>query len=344
LLDFSIILLEWHRENAIAHPWKKDKDPYKIWLSEVILQQTRVEQGTPYYLRFLENYPNIQSLAEASEDEVFKLWEGLGYYSRAKNLLFTAKKIAFELKGSFPSTYEDLLNLKGVGKYTAAAIASFAFNLPHAVVDGNVIRVLTRYFGIETPSDTAEGIKLIEDLAHKILNKENPGSHNQAIMDFGSMICKPQKPLCMSCPFQGTCKALQGNQGPNSFPVKKRKIQKSNLYLYYIVFIKEDEIAIRKRTLKEIWPNLYEFYLIESSDVKKDPLEVSQNLNVVNVSKAYKHLLTHRNLEIYFIQCEFSGNNPQLPEGMFFTKNFTKFAFPKVLNSYIKENGLWSTK
>lgn len=336
--DFSAILLEWHGNNPRLLPWKKDKDPYKIWLSEIILQQTRVEQGTPYFLKFLENFPTVHDLAGASEDTVLKLWEGLGYYSRAKNLHFTAKTIVSDWGGDFPKTYVDLLKLKGVGKYTAAAIASFAFDLPHAVVDGNVLRVLTRYFGISTPVDSSIGIRKIEELAQKLLDGNNPASFNQAIMDFGSTVCTPRKPLCENCPFQGNCKSYQSEEGPLIYPVKDKKIQKRDLYLYYLVIQNGSEIAIRKRTEKEIWPNLYEFYLLEKGEIKKEPISLARDFKVIHVSKTYKHQLTHRNLEISFIQCNWDGSGAELPEGMFFTKNLSKFAFPKVLDLYIKDN------
>jgi A/G-specific adenine glycosylase len=338
LKDFSAILLEWHGNNPRHLPWKKDKDPYKIWLSEIILQQTRVDQGTPYFFKFLEHFPTVHDLAEASEDRVLKLWEGLGYYSRAKNLHFTAKSIVSERAGNFPNSYEDLLELKGVGKYTAAAIASFAFDLPHAVVDGNVLRVLTRYFGITTPVDSSKGIRKIEEIAQKLLNGNSPAAFNQAIMDFGSTVCTPKKPLCPNCPFQGSCKSYQSEEGPLFYPVKEKKIQKRDLYLYYLVILNGEEIAIRKRTEKEIWPNLYEFYLIEKGEIKKEPMSLIRDFKAIQVSKPYKHQLTHRNLEITFIQCDWSGSTVELPEGMFFTKNLSKFAFPKVLDLYIKDN------
>lgn len=336
--DFSAILLEWHGNNPRHLPWKKDKDPYKIWLSEIILQQTRVDQGTPYFLKFLEHFPTVHDLAEASEDGVIKLWEGLGYYSRAKNLHFTAKSIVSDWAGDFPKSYEDLLKLKGVGKYTAAAIASFAFDLPHAVVDGNVLRVLTRYFGITTPVDSSKGIRKIEEIAQKLLNGNSPGAFNQAIMDFGSTVCTPRKPLCENCPFQGSCKSYQSEEGPLFYPVKDKKIQKRDLYLYYLVILNGEEIAIRKRTEKEIWPNLYEFYLIKNDEIKKEPMSLIRDFKAIQISKPYKHQLTHRNLEITFIQCDWSGSTVELPEGMFFTKNLSKFAFPKVLDLYIKDN------
>jgi A/G-specific adenine glycosylase len=200
---FTKQLLHWNStQNNRQMPWKGEKDPFKIWLSEIILQQTRVDQGRAYYDRFVSTFPNIKKLASASEKKVFKLWEGLGYYSRCKNLIATARFITKEKQGKFPETYEEILSLKGIGPYTAAAIASFAFNLPHAVVDGNVFRVLSRFFGIDIPVDNSNGKKIFSKLAESLLNSRQPGIYNQAIMDFGAVICKPQNPLCLSCPLK----------------------------------------------------------------------------------------------------------------------------------------------
>ena len=201
--DFTNKLLQWNkRENIRSMPWKGEKDPYKIWISEIILQQTRVQQGVAYYNRFIKAWPTIKSLAKATEQEVYKLWEGLGYYSRCRNLIASAKYINDELGARFPEKYEDILSLKGIGDYTAAAIASFAFNQPYAVVDGNVFRVLARFFGIKTPVDTTEGKKLFRKLANELIDKKNPGEYNQAIMDFGAVVCKPVLPKCNECPLQ----------------------------------------------------------------------------------------------------------------------------------------------
>ena len=200
--SFSKKLLEWYNPTSRNLPWKQTNDAYKIWLSEIILQQTRVEQGTPYYLAFIKKYPTVKKLANAPLDDVLKLWEGLGYYSRARNLHVAAQQILEIHQGKFPETYAEIVALKGIGNYTAAAIASFAYNLPHAVVDGNVFRVLSRVFGIETPIDSTEGKKQFAQLAQQLLDKKKPSIHNQAIMDFGALVCKPQNPLCEQCPFR----------------------------------------------------------------------------------------------------------------------------------------------
>ena len=249
-------------------PWKGESDPYKIWLSEIILQQTRVEQGWAYYEKFLKNFPTIFKLAAARDEKVFKLWEGLGYYNRCKNLLFTARQIVKERKGKFPQTYEELLLLKGVGPYTAAAIASFAYNLPYAVVDGNVFRVFSRFYGIATPIDTPKGIILFNKIANENLSQTQAGVYNQALMDFGATICKPLAPLCISCPLQKKCKAFTQQQ-VSLLPVKLKTIQKKNRYFDFIIFQYQKTYFIQKRVLTDIWSNLYQFYLIENQKRSK---------------------------------------------------------------------------
>ncbi|NJN78344.1 MAG: A/G-specific adenine glycosylase, partial [Saprospiraceae bacterium] len=223
--DFTPNLLFWFSKNYRPMPWKGERNPYYIWLSEIILQQTRVEQGLPYFLKFKENYPTIKDLAAATEDEVMLLWQGLGYYSRARNLHFTAKYITYELDGIFPNTYSEIIRLKGVGSYTAAAIASFAYNLPHAVVDGNVYRVLSRYFGIHTPIDSTEGKKQFEKLANDLIDKERAADYNQAIMDFGATHCTPRNPSCSACILSSNCIGFN-TQKNDILPVKTKKIKK----------------------------------------------------------------------------------------------------------------------
>jgi A/G-specific adenine glycosylase len=244
-------------------PWKGEKDPYKIWLSEIILQQTRVEQGLKFYENFLKAFPDIHALAKAPQEKVFKQWEGLGYYSRCRNLIHTARAISGTNNGLFPSTYETILQLKGVGSYTAAAISSFAFNLPHAVLDGNVYRVLSRIFGIATPVDSTKGKKEFFSLAHRILPKKKAAEYNQSIMDFGAVICKPV-PLCSSCFFNTNCTAyLNGQQ--LLLPVKEKKIAIKKRWLNYVILKFNDEIAIQQRKDKDIWQDLFQFLLIETS-------------------------------------------------------------------------------
>ncbi|HEX2533728.1 MAG TPA: A/G-specific adenine glycosylase [Chitinophagaceae bacterium] len=260
---FPAGLLQWHRTaNRRTMPWKGERDPYKIWLSEIILQQTRVEQGTAYYLRFLEAFPTIGHLARASDDTVYKLWEGLGYYSRCRNLIHTARYIQEQHGGSFPSDYPSILALKGVGPYTAAAIASFAFNLPHAVLDGNVFRVLSRITGNDTPVDSTAGKTSFARLAEALLPADQAAEYNQAIMDFGASVCKPV-PLCTQCFYQTECTAFRtGRQGV--LPVKEKKTAVRARWFHYAVLKYENRWLLRQRTEKDIWQQLYEFLLLET--------------------------------------------------------------------------------
>ncbi len=257
-------LLKWNeKENTRQMPWKGEKDPYKIWLSEVILQQTRVEQGLKYYEAFIKSFPTVHQLAKASDKKIYKLWEGLGYYSRCKNLILSARFISNELKGIFPATYDTILQLKGIGSYTASAIASFAYNLPHAVLDGNVFRVLSRIYDVETPIDSKEGKHLFTYLARQTLSKKRAGEYNQAIMDFGAVICKPV-PLCSKCFFKKHCLAyLDGKQ--QLLPVKEKEQKIKERWFNYAILRFEDEYAIRERMAKDIWQHLFEFPLIETS-------------------------------------------------------------------------------
>ena len=327
-------------------PWKGEKDPYKIWLSEIILQQTRVEQGLNYYKNFIKTYPDIRQLARAPDKKTFKLWEGLGYYTRCRNLIATARYISNELKGKFPDSYEDIKALKGIGPYTAAAISSFAFNLPHAVVDGNVFRVLARIFGIDKPVDSSEGIKYFTALAEELLDKKQPGTYNQAIMDFGAVICKPQ-PLCSVCVFQKDCFAFQHNK-INELPVKKKKIIIKKRWFYYLVLEYKNEIALQKRTGKDIWHGLYEFPLIEATHqcpVKKIIREagkkkwlMNDNYTITSVSPLYKQQLSHQLIAGQFItlrvrQKPLSGKTWQWID----KKRMKPFPFPQFINQFTRE-------
>ncbi|MCL4116117.1 UNVERIFIED_CONTAM: hypothetical protein GTU68_047798 [Idotea baltica] len=273
-------------------PWRETRDPYLIWLSEIMLQQTRVAQGTPYYLKFAKKYPTVIDLAEASEAEVLKLWQGLGYYSRARNLHSTAKKVAFEMNGVFPKTYKELLKLKGVGDYTASAIASICFNEAKAVVDGNVYRVLSRYFGIETPINSTEGIKYFKNLASEVMNTEHVRDYNQGIMEFGALQCAPKNPDCDTCPLNSSCVALQKNLVA-ILPIKINKTKVRKRYFNYLVIINEnDEICFQQRLGKGIWQNLWEFPLIESKEnIGKTEIlkEVDKLTELALISELYLH-------------------------------------------------------
>jgi A/G-specific adenine glycosylase len=343
-------LLHWNkRDNKRLMPWKGEKDPYKIWLSEIILQQTRVEQGWAYYNRFVSTFPNVKKLAKAADEKVFKLWEGLGYYTRCKNLIATAKFIANQSEGKFPDTYEEILDLKGIGPYTAAAIASFAFNLPYAVVDGNVFRVLSRFFGIDTPIDSTTGKKLFSDLAQDVLDKNQPGIYNQAIMDFGAIICKPQNPLCGSCPLKAKCAAYLQDK-VDVLPVKTGKIIKKQRWFYYLVVSYNGKIYVRKRGPKEIWENLYEFVLLETDkqisfeEIKRSKflknISGRSETEIFHVSKTYKQQLTHQTLQGSFIQINVK-DEPALKDYKAVTyKELKRLAFPRFITAYLAENEL----
>ncbi|WP_456379558.1 A/G-specific adenine glycosylase [Lutibacter sp.] len=264
-MNFSNQVVLWYLQNKRNLPWRSTVNPYNIWLSEIILQQTKVDQGMAYYVKFVENFPTVNDLALATEEEVLKLWQGLGYYSRARNLHFSAKYIVNELGGEFPKTYNELLKLKGVGDYTASAIASICFKEATAVVDGNVYRVLARYFGIKTPINSTKGIKEFKQLAQELLDYKQSGTHNQAIMEFGAKMCKPQNPTCESCPLHTSCVALYKKQ-IKELPVKEKKLKIKNRYFNYLVIKTEDNTTKLVQRKKGIWLNLYEFPLIETND------------------------------------------------------------------------------
>ena len=284
-MDFKNKLIKWYAFHKRELPWRDTKNPYCIWLSEIILQQTQVKQGLPYYNAFVTKYPTVFDLAAASEESVLKLWQGLGYYSRARNLHTTAKHIAEDLYGVFPNNYKALIKLKGVGDYTASAIASIAFNEVEAVVDGNVYRVLSRYFGIDTPINSACGIKEFKKLATSLIDKEQPATYNQAIMEFGARQCKPKSPNCNICPISNSCMALQKNL-IDTLPVKLKKTKVSTKYFNFLICIDKDKnILFEKRTNKGIWQNLYQFPLIVS--------ERSLGMDEFHLLDLKKHFLKH---------------------------------------------------
>jgi A/G-specific adenine glycosylase len=354
-------LLTWFAQNHRPMPWKAENDPYRIWLSEIILQQTRVEQGMPYYLNFIERFPDVTQLANAPEDEVLKAWEGLGYYSRARNLHETAKFISGELKGVFPDSYTAIRALKGVGDYTAAAIASFAFGLPHAVLDGNVYRVLSRFWGIETPTDTPKAKKEFAALAQQLLPSERPGDFNQAIMDLGATVCTPRLPQCTSCLLHPECCAFRLNK-TGELPIKsKNPIKKDRFFLYLVVNYRQQTL-VQKRESKDIWRNLYEFPLFEATSLPADNHEVLQCLSghffdgqlppgaeFGAISKPYRQTLTHRRITAIFGEVNFSS---ETPESLFSDHPFEhsklvskaelkkNIAVPRVIDWYLQEKAL----
>lgn len=338
-------LIAWYKKNKRDLPWRNITDPYKIWLSEIILQQTQVVQGLNYYIKFTETFPTVVDLANAPEDQVMRLWQGLGYYSRARNLHSAAKTIKLNHKGKFPSAYESIKELKGVGDYTAAAVASFAFNLPYAVVDGNVYRVLSRLFNIETPINSTQGKNDFQLLANELLNHKQPGLHNSAMMEFGALWCKPQNPKCEDCPLQAQCLAFQ-NKTVAALPVKDKKIKIKNRYLNYFVFNYKNNVYIQKRTEKDIWQNLYEFYLIETdvpTDAKlllkdKNLKTFAKKLEVLSITSTKKHVLSHQHLYATFY--EINIKEPITSKQLIKIKreNLDDFGLPQLINKYLKSS------
>jgi len=342
-MKFSNILIYWYLQNKRDLPWRKTKNAYHIWLSEIILQQTRVNQGLGYYNVFTATFPTVFDLAKAEEETVLKLWQGLGYYSRARNLHYSAKYIVNELKGKFPKTYSDLLNLKGVGDYTASAIASICFNESTAVVDGNVYRVLSRYFGISTPINTTKGIKEFKQLAQQLINKKDPGTFNQAIMEFGAVQCKPQNPDCTICPLISGCVALQKRIVP-MLPVKLKKITVKKRYFNYLIITDQNnKTKIQKRKEKGIWQNLYEFPLIETPNeiYLRELLEIKEFHQIINgdthrISLFNKtqivHKLTHQHLYTKFW---IISTDQEIVDAISWN-DFDKFPVPVLLHNFVE--------
>jgi len=345
-MNFSKNIIGWYYKNKRALPFRNCSDPYKIWLSEIILQQTRVEQGLPYFNTFIEKYPKIELLAKASENEVLKLWQGLGYYSRARNMHITAKEITEKYNGVFPNNYKKLLSLKGVGNYTAAAICSFSFNLPYAVVDGNVIRVLSRYFGVQIPFDNNEGKKVFEQLAQELLIDERAGENNQAIMEFGALQCKPKSPNCKPCPLKDSCFAYN-NKMVSELPKKTKKLKIRKRYFDFFIIKNKENIFIQKRE-KGIWKGLYQFPLIENTVEKSEssiqdskafrslstkPIEISK------ISPVLKHKLTHQTIFARFWHIESKTENIADSESIN-KQELKRYPIPRLLEKYLENIGM----
>lgn len=345
-MSFSSKILDWYHENKRSLPWRKSTDPYKIWLSEIILQQTRVAQGTPYYLSFVENFPTVYDLANANEEQVLKLWQGLGYYSRARNLHAAAKMVVDQYDGKFPDNYKKLLTLKGVGDYTASAISSICFNEAQAVVDGNVYRVLSRYYGIDTPINSTEGIKYFKSLALKVMDTANIRDYNQGIMEFGAIQCSPKKPLCLLCPLNDSCVALEKGL-VDTLPVKLKKTKVRNRYFNYLIPIYKDTdgnqyTSINQRIGKGIWQNLWQFPLLESDDVLeidditiryKEVLGNMRSDEVIEYNEsAIVHKLSHQHLHakfwLVYINDDFADKIP--------IEKITDFPVPVLIADFIK--------
>ena len=324
IMSFTTTILQWFREYGRALPWRETKDAYAIWLSEIILQQTRIEQGRPYWERFMRRWPTVELLAAASEDEVLREWQGLGYYSRARNLHKAARQVV-EM-GGFPQTLEDIKRLKGVGDYTAAAIGSIAFGLPAAVVDGNVYRVLARHYGIATPINTTEGKREFAALAQELLPKNEASAYNQGIMDFGAMQCTPQSPQCMLCPLQETCVALREGR-VNELPVKQKTLKVKERRLTYIYIRYKGMTAIHRRGEGDIWQGLYEPWLVD---------EIPEGARLMR--KDVKHVLTHRVIFADFWLWE-PEQQPLLPEGYSWIREeeWDNYGVPRLVEMMLNE-------
>lgn len=344
-MNFTNSLTTWYLQNKRDLPWRNTQNPYFIWLSEIMLQQTRVAQGMPYFYSFTEAFPTVFDLANASEEQVLKLWQGLGYYSRARNLHKTAQKIANELDGIFPENYVDLLQLKGIGEYTAAAIASFSYNEVVPVVDGNVFRVLSRYFDIESDIGVGSTKKEFAALALALMSKDNPALFNQAIMEFGALQCVPKSPNCENCVLNSGCLALQKNK-VNQLPVKLKKLKVKNRYFNYLIFVDEQQkTIIRKRSEKGIWHNLYEFPLIESESELDFETILPQIQNIASTENqitsiseltpsSILHKLSHQHLYIKFWAINVEG---QISNGIDY-QTLLQFPFPIVIYNFIEKN------
>lgn len=345
---FATKLIRWHEAIDRNLPWKEDRNPYKIWLSEIIMQQTRVSQGTPYYLKFVAEYPTITDLANAPEDDIMKLWQGLGYYSRARNLHHAAKTVRDEFGGRFPVEYKDILSLKGVGAYTASAIASFAYGHEYAVVDGNVIRVISRYYGITDAVDQSSTLKGIQEKASQLIKGSDPADYNQAIMDFGALQCTPKSPNCDVCVFTDACVAYQ-KRLVSIIPTKAKKIKKRTRYFHYLI-IKDIEgnVIIRHRKEKDIWQSLYDYSCIElTTDVQLDEAQIQEYLkqefelemeSIAYPTKVYKHILTHQILFGQFYHIRISqAPNVSSPYMKVQEENIDTYALPVLITNYLND-------
>lgn len=360
---FSAEIIKWYQENKRDLPWRHTRDPYVIWLSEVILQQTRVDQGRPYFERFVEQFPTVEDFAHASEDEILRLWQGLGYYSRARNMHLAAKMVVKDFQGQFPKDYRTLLQLKGIGEYTASAIASFAADEARAVLDGNVFRVLSRYFGIATPINSSAGKKEFQSLAQEVLDENHPALHNQAIMEFGALHCTPKKPVCSSCPLRFSCVAL-ATDVVSELPVKLKPKPARIRIFHYLLIRQGDQILMNKRGPGDIWQNLYELPLIEDTTAlhiaptprSMDPPHVTigppgsahfyaqlhqyfgPNAQAILLEGPVKHVLSHQHLYAYFwsVQVSVSEIKKKAAWNYVNTKELNTLAKPKLIVSFLE--------
>jgi A/G-specific adenine glycosylase len=350
-MNFEKTLAAWYKKHKRDLPWRKTRDPYPVWISEIILQQTRIGQGTQYYLRFLERFPGIRELAEAGEEEVLKLWQGLGYYSRARNLHAAAKEIMVRHKGVFPSDYKEIRNLKGIGDYTAAAIASISFGLPCPVVDGNVLRFFTRYFGIAEPADSQKGKSLVLGKASEHISRTHPGDFNQAVMEFGALQCRPGIPDCSHCPFRKGCFAFLNNT-VSEYPVKSKKQAQRTRYFHYLVVTskagKQKSVFLKKRTGNGIWKNLFDFPLIETTNVtglnklvhSAEWKEITgPSFSLVSESKVHKHILSHQVILAKFYVLELPAGT-KLPYYKVPVKELEEYPVPRLIEIFLQNTSL----
>ncbi|ALL08527.1 A/G-specific adenine glycosylase [Pedobacter sp. PACM 27299] len=348
-MSFQREIVKWYSINKRELPWRDTTDAYVIWLSEIILQQTRVEQGLPYFQRFLQNYPTVDDFANATEAQILKLWQGLGYYSRGRNMLFTARQIQENYGGVFPQKYEELVQLKGVGEYTAAAISSFSANESRAVLDGNVFRVLSRYFGIETAINSTEGKKEFTALANALIEGQNPSIYNQAIMEFGALQCKPKSPDCVSCPVQSSCYA-RANDRVNVLPLKLKKLKKRTRYFNYFVCQDGENLLVKKRIAGDVWQELYDFPLIET---EKNYLETHESFLselknnfgsdcLISPITQQKHLLTHQTIYVqFFVLDNYIINFKKDAEIKWVSlAEFEELPQPKVIANFMNSNSI----
>lgn len=350
---FTNAILEWYAANQRQLPWREGNDPYRVWLSEIILQQTRVAQGTPYFEKFVEKYPSVEDLAAASEDEVLRLWQGLGYYSRARNLHKCAKTIVEEYSGKFPGNYEQLLTLPGVGPYTAAAIASIGFGEPIPVVDGNVYRVLARAFNLEIDIAQGAAFKDFFELAGKLIDRNHPGQFNQGLMELGALVCTPANPACDECCISDICLAKK-LQKQDTLPIKTKKTKKRNRYFTYLVLQMGNKIALRQRAEKDIWQGLHEFYLIETdTQVGFEELQdklladlAEADLSISEQSEPVKHVLSHQNLYTTFVKITLNDSEDYrgILEGngltLYFKEEADKLAKPILIANYLNRTSI----
>ena len=326
MASFTDTLIVWYEEHKRNLPWRGETDPYKIWVSEIILQQTRVQQGWDYYLRFIDNFPNVKALAEAEEERVLKVWQGLGYYSRARNMHAAAREIMTQYNGKFPKTYDEILSLKGIGAYTAAAIGSIAFHLPYPAVDGNVIRIISRIFGVCEDVSQPAVVKRITEVCEAQIDSTQPGVFNQAAMDFGAMHCTPKNPQCEECPFQSECYALKNNL-VDILPIKKKKAESKHRYFHYSVYLSGNKTIIEKRTANDIWKNMYQFPLTETDS------DVFTDTPVFSTRETLSHQIIHAHFYV--------NNVKRLPKP---SENQTVICFddiehypmPKIMTEFLK--------